>query len=310
MMNFSRRFVSTAGKLGGVRTLTSCVTSSTRKATPHGWSCQTRFMSGSYGSGEYDDILVSTAGTSDNVGLITLNRPQALNALSANLMSELALAVDEFSADPKIGAVVLTGSIKSFAAGADIKEMATKPFIDAYKGDFLASWGHLSGVKKPVLAAVNGYALGGRCELAMMCDIIYAGDRAIFSQREILIGTIPGAGGTQRLTHAVGKSKAMELVLTGGDLSAIEAEKCGLVSKVVPAEDLVEETIKTAEKIANLSIPITMMAKECVNKAYELSLHEGLNYERRLFHQTFASQDQKEGMGAFIQKRKPEWKNE
>lgn len=260
-------------------------------------------------SPEYENIIVSKTGTNDRVGLITLNRPKALNALSAGLMGEMSEALTKFQQDANIGAVVITGSKKSFAAGADIKEMVNKDFVDCYTGDFLNNWTDVAKFKKPVLAAVNGYALGGGCELAMMCDIIYAGDKAIFSQREILIGTIPGAGGTQRLTHAIGKSKAMELVLTGDDINAHDAEKAGLVCRVYPADELVDETVKIADRIASLSLPITMMGKEAVNKAYEMTLQEGLEYERRLFHQTFATHDRREGMSAFAERRKPEWQH-
>eukprot|EP00037_Helgoeca_nana_P000283 m.20982 g.20982 ORF g.20982 m.20982 type:complete len:314 (-) comp10358_c0_seq1:107-1048(-) len=254
-------------------------------------------------------IIAAPAGVDGNVGLITLNRPKALNALCSPLMAELSAQLNEYEADPKIGAIVITGSTKAFAAGADIKEMAPKEFPAAYTDNFLADWTSVSSIKKPVIAAVNGFALGGGCELAMMCDIIYAGDKAMFGQPEILLGTIPGAGGTQRLTHAIGKSKAMELVLTGGKIDAKAAEKAGLVARIYPAEELVDEVVKVADKIAQLSTPIVMMAKEGVNKSFEMSLQEGLNYERLMFHSTFATADRAEGMAAFVEKRTADFKN-
>lgn len=257
----------------------------------------------------YEHILVSKTGTGDSVGLVELNRPKALNALCSPLMGELSQALAEFQNDEGIGAVVITGSTKAFAAGADIKEMADKEFVDCYKGDWLNDWTDVAKFRKPIIAAVNGFALGGGCELAMMCDIIYAGDNAIFGQPEIKLGTIPGAGGTQRLTRSIGKSKAMELVLTGAQLSAEDAEKAGLVCRIYPADELVDEAVKNASKIAGMSTPVAMMAKEAVNKSYEMSLNEGLDYERRLFHQTFATHDQKEGMGAFVDKRKADFQN-
>lgn len=255
----------------------------------------------------YQNLLVSTSG---RVGLITLHRPRALNALSSALMGELQAALDVFEADEGIGAVVLTGSDKAFAAGADIKEMSTKTFTDNYKTNFIASWSGLAAFRKPIIAAVNGVALGGGCEIAMMCDIIYAGDKARFGQPEIKLGTIPGAGGTQRLTKAIGKSKTMELVLTGGMMSATEAEAAGLVARVYPADQLVGEAMKQAAVIASYSLPSVMMAKEAVNKSFELGLAEGLHLERRLFHSTFATHDQKEGMEAFGAKRAPVFKHE
>mmetsp|Transcript_14191 Transcript_14191/g.36633 ORF Transcript_14191/g.36633 Transcript_14191/m.36633 type:complete len:294 (-) Transcript_14191:84-965(-) len=248
-------------------------------------------------------ITAAPAGSNGNVGLITLNRPKALNALCSPLMAQLAEQLDAYEADPTIGAIVITGSEKAFAAGADIKEMAPKSFPATYSEAFLAEWTTVASAKKPVLAAVNGFALGGGCELAMMCDIIYAGDKAMFGQPEILLGTIPGAGGTQRLTHAIGKSKAMEMVLTGGKIDAASAEAAGLVARVYPADELVDEVVAIADKIAKLSTPIVMMAKEGVNKAFELSLKEGLDYERLLFHSTFATHDRAEGMAAFVEKR-------
>ncbi len=255
----------------------------------------------------YENILVETRG---RVGLITLNRPKALNALSDGLVTELGKALDAFEADDGIGCIVLTGSEKAFAAGADIKEMASKTYMDVYLEDFITKkWERVSKSRKPVIAAVAGYALGGGCELAMMCDFIIAGDNAKFGQPEITIGTIPGAGGTQRLTRYVGKSKAMEMVLTGRQIGAEEAERCGLVSRIVPVADLVEEAVKVGNQIAKLSRPVVMMAKEAVNRAYESTLAEGVTFERRLFHSTFATQDQKEGMSAFAEKRQPEFKN-
>ncbi len=253
----------------------------------------------------YENILVEKR---DAVGLITLNRPQALNALCAALIEELAEAVDDFEADEAIGAIVVTGSEKAFAAGADIKEMQDKTYMDVYKGDFITKgWERLSKTRKPTIAAVAGYALGGGCEVAMMCDMIIAADSAKFGQPEITIGTIPGSGGTQRLTRFVGKSKAMDLCLTGRMMDAEEAERAGLVARVVPADKLIEEALAVAGKIASLSGPAVMMAKEAVNRAYETTLSEGILFERRLFHSTFATQDQKEGMAAFAEKRPPKW---
>ena len=255
----------------------------------------------------YENILVETRG---RVGLITLNRPKALNALCVALIDELGEALDAFEADDEVGAIVLTGSEKAFAAGADIKEMAGKTYMDAYLQDFITvGWQRVSTVRKPIIAAVNGYALGGGCEVAMMCDFILAGDTAKFGQPEITIGTIPGAGGTQRLTRFVGKSKAMEMCLTGRQMDAAEAERCGLVSRVVPAADLVDEAVKTADRIAGMSRPVVMMAKEAVDAAYETTLAQGIMFERRLFHSTFATEDQKEGMSAFAEKRQPNFKN-
>jgi len=254
-------------------------------------------------------IIVTKAGPNDSVGLITLNRPKALNALCSPLMGELSVALDEFERDAGVGAIVITGSEKAFAAGADIKEMLPKSFPSIYTEKFLSEWTQVTTTAKPVIAAVNGYALGGGCELAMMCDIIYAGDKAMFGQPEIKLGTIPGAGGTQRLTHAIGKSKAMELTLTGDMLSAVDAERAGLVSKIVPAEELVDAAVACGAKIAKMSKPVVAMAKEAVNKAYELPLNEGLDCERRLFHATFATDDRAEGMAAFAEKRKAEFKD-
>jgi len=255
----------------------------------------------------YEMILVETRGP---VGLITLNRPKALNALCDQLVTEMGQALDAFEADDAIGAIVITGSEKAFAAGADIKEMQGFSYMDVYKQNFItAKWERVAKCRKPVIAAVAGYALGGGCEMAMMCDFILAADNAKFGQPEITIGTIPGAGGTQRLTRFVGKSKAMEMCLTGRQMDAAEAERVGLVSRVVPVAELVEEAVKVATKIAGLSRPIVLMTKECVNTAYETTLAEGVHFERRVFHSTFATEDQKEGMAAFAEKRQPSWKN-
>ncbi len=254
----------------------------------------------------YQFILTETHG---NVALITLNRPKALNALNAGIMHEVCDALAGFDADPEIGCIVITGSEKAFAAGADIKEMQAKSFTQAYGTDFLTRWDEISACRKPVIAAVSGYALGGGCELAMLCDFIIASDTAKFGQPEIKLGVMPGIGGTQRLTRFVGKSKAMEMILTGRMMDADEAERSGLVSRVVPVEGLVDEAIKTAQIIAGYSKPITMMAKETVNRAYETTLSEGVRFERRLFHAMFATDDQKEGMRAFVDKRKPDFKD-
>jgi len=253
----------------------------------------------------YENILVEKR---DAVGLITLNRPQAMNALCTALIDELAEAVDDLEADEAIGAIVVTGSEKAFAAGADIKEMQDKSYMDAYKGDFITKgWERLAKTRKPTVAAVAGYALGGGCEVAMMCDMIIAADSAKFGQPEITIGTIPGSGGTQRLTRFVGKSKAMDLCLTGRMMDAEEAERAGLVARVVSADKLIDEALAVAGKIASLSRPAVMMAKEAVNRAFETTLSEGILFERRLFHSTFATEDQKEGMAAFAEKRPPKW---
>lgn len=254
----------------------------------------------------YENILTETKGA---VGIITLNRPKALNALCKDLMDELSCAVAGFENDATIRVMIITGSEKAFAAGADIKEMAGKGFVDVYAGNFITSnWESVTRARKPVIAAVAGYALGGGCELAMMCDFILAADTAKFSQPEITIGTIPGAGGTQRLTRAVGKAKAMELCLTGRMMDAAEAESAGLVARVVPAADLMAEALKVAEKIAGFSPIAAMMVKEAVNAAQENSLSEGIRFERRLFHSSFATEDQKEGMAAFVEKRPAEFK--
>ncbi|MBM3540694.1 MAG: enoyl-CoA hydratase [Alphaproteobacteria bacterium] len=255
----------------------------------------------------YENILVETRGA---VGLIRLNRPKALNALNAALIRDLGHALDAFEADASIGAVVLTGSDKAFAAGADIKEMQSKSYMDVYLADFITiGWERITTCRKPIIAAVAGYALGGGCEVALMCDFVIAADSAKFGQPEIGIGTMPGAGGTQRLARFVGKSKAMEMCLTGRMMDAAEAERSGLASRVVPAADLVEDAVKTAAKIAAYSRPVTMMIKDSVNRAFETTLGEGVRFERRLFHSTFALEDQKEGMAAFVEKRPPQFKN-
>jgi enoyl-CoA hydratase len=254
----------------------------------------------------YDVILVDTRG---KVGLITLNRPEALNALSARLVAEINAALDEFERDPAIGCIVITGSKKAFAAGADIKEMQDKTYPGAYLEDFIASWDRVAARRKPIIAAVAGFALGGGCELAMMCDFIIAADNAKFGQPEIKLGVMPGSGGTQRLTRLVGKSKAMEMCLTGRMMDANEAERAGLVSRIVPVDHLLDDALATAETIASMSLPATMMAKESVNRAYETSLAEGVRFERRLFHAMFAMADQTEGMRAFVEKRPPRFEN-
>ena len=256
---------------------------------------------------KYENILVETRGA---VGLITLHRPQALNALCHALMDELTHASEGFDSDEKIGCMVLTGSEKAFAAGADIKEMSDKTYADVMAEDFItANWEAAAKARKPIIAAVAGYALGGGCELAMMCDFILAADTAKFGQPEINLGVIPGAGGTQRLTRFVGKSKAMEMCLTGRMMEAEEAERCGLVSRIVAADDLIDEAISVAEKIAEKSLPSVYTAKECVNVAYETGLREGVHYERRVFHALFAFEDKQEGMAAFVEKRPPKFSN-
>ena len=255
----------------------------------------------------YKNIIAELNG---GVGIVTLNRPKAMNALSDALMEELTAALDDFEADADIGCIVITGSEKAFAAGADIKEMQSKSYMDAYLDDFITrNWERVTTCRKPVIAAVAGYALGGGCELAMMCDFIIAADTANFGQPEITLGVLPGAGGSQRLTRLVGKSKAMDMCLTGRIMDAEEAERAGLVSRVVAADDLLEETLKTAAKIAAMSLPAAMMVKEAVSRAEETSLSEGIRFERRLFHSAFATEDQKEGMDAFAAKRDPNWKN-
>jgi enoyl-CoA hydratase len=253
-----------------------------------------------------DNIIVETH---DRVGLIRLNRPEALNALNRALMRELALAVDKFEADSAVGCMVITGSDKAFAAGADIKEMADKQFVDVFFDNFCADWHRVAQARKPVIAAVAGFALGGGCELAMQCDLIIAADNAKFGQPEIKLGIIPGIGGTQRLTHAVGKAKAMDLILTGRMMDATEAERAGLVARIVPLQSLVEEAMKVAATIAGMSLPSLLAAKEAVNCALETSLAEGIRFERRIFHSLFATADQKEGMHAFVEKRAPKFQN-
>jgi enoyl-CoA hydratase len=254
----------------------------------------------------YENIIVETRG---KVGLIRLNRPQALNALNRALVADLSHALDAFEADPNIGCMVITGSDKAFAAGADIKEMAEKSFADAYLGNFAANWDRAATVRKPVIAAVAGFALGGGCELAMQCDIIIAADNAKFGQPEIKLGVIPGIGGTQRFTRAVGKAKAMEIMLTGRMMDVNEAERAGLVARIVPLASLLEEALKTAETIAAMSLPSVLAAKEAVNVAFETSLADGVRFERRVFHSLFATADQKEGMAAFIAKRPAKFEN-
>ncbi|HYT86014.1 MAG TPA: enoyl-CoA hydratase [Burkholderiales bacterium] len=255
----------------------------------------------------YENIIVGTRG---RVGMITLNRPKALNALNDALMNELGEALAKFDADEGIGAIVIAGGDKAFAAGADIGAMKDRGYRDVYMGEFVTrNWERMKSVRKPVIAAVAGYALGGGCELAMMCDIVFAAEGARFGQPEIKLGIIPGAGGTQRLPRAVGKAKAMDLVLTGRMMDAAEAERAGLVSRVVPADKLIEEALAAAAQIAEFSLPSVMMAKESVNRAFESPLAEGMLFERRLFHALFATEDQKEGMAAFVEKRKPNFKH-
>jgi enoyl-CoA hydratase len=255
----------------------------------------------------YQYLIVESKGKNNSVGYIQLNRPKAFNALCDGLMKELSAALKVFDDDEKIGAIVLTGSSKAFAAGADIKEMQNLQYANTYKGKFLEHWTHITEIRKPIIAVVNGYALGGGMELAMMCDIIYAGDKAQFGQPEINIGTIPGAGGTQRIPRFAGKSLAMEMILTGEKISAQEAKDAGLVSKVLPADTVVDQAIKTAEKIAEQAPLSVIMAKEAINTAYETTLREGLHFERRSFHATFATADRKEGMTAFLEKRPPKY---
>ncbi|MBI2752160.1 MAG: enoyl-CoA hydratase [Betaproteobacteria bacterium] len=255
----------------------------------------------------YEFIATEVKG---RVALVTLNRPKQLNALNATLMQELGAALYGFDADDVIGAIVITGSERAFAAGADIGAMKDWNFLEVYKSDYITrDWEHIRNIRKPVIAAVAGYALGGGCELAMMCDIVIAAESARFGQPEINLGTFPGAGGTQRLPRAVGKAKAMDLCLTARMMDAAEAERAGLVSRVVPAEKLLEEAMAVAERIASYSAPVAMMVKEAINRAYETTLAEGVRFERRLFHATFALADQKEGMAAFVEKRKPSFKH-
>ncbi|HEU4475607.1 MAG TPA: enoyl-CoA hydratase [Methyloceanibacter sp.] len=257
-------------------------------------------------NGAYETIIVATKG---KVGLIRLNRPQALNALNAELIGELNRALDAFEADPRVGCIVVTGSEKAFAAGVDIKEMQAKTFVEAYGSDFVAPFDRIGHCRKPVIAAVSGYALGGGCELAMSCDIIIAADNAVFGQPEINLGIMPGAGGTQRLPRSIGKAKAMDLCLTGRRMYASEAESSGLVSRVVPADCLFEEAMNVADNIANLSQHAVMMIKEAINRGFATTLAEGMRFERGQFYSLFATEDQKEGMSAFIEKRKPQFKN-
>ncbi len=254
----------------------------------------------------YSNIMVETKG---KVGLITLNRPNALNALNGALIGEMSQALDAFEADDAIGCIVITGGAKAFAAGADIKEMQTKTYMQAFKEDFIGSWDRVARSRKPVIAAVAGFALGGGCELAMMCDFIIAADTAKFGQPEIKLGVMPGAGGTQRLARFVGKAKAMDLCLTGRMMDAAEAERCGLVSRVVAADKLIEEALKAADTIASMSLTATMMTKESINRSFETTLGEGIRFERRVFHAMFATDDQKEGMAAFVEKRPAKFKN-
>jgi enoyl-CoA hydratase len=255
----------------------------------------------------YQNILVETRG---RVGLVTLNRPKALNALNDALMDELGAALTAFEADAGVGAIVITGNEKAFAAGADISAMKDWGYMDVYKAEYITrNWEKVRQVRKPVIAAVAGYALGGGCELAMACDIVIAADTAKFGQPEIKLGVVPGAGGTQRLPRAVGKVKAMDLILTGRMMDAQEAERAGLVSRVVPAASLLDEALGCAATIAEMSLPAVMAAKECVNQAYESALTPGVLFERRMFHALFGTEDQKEGMNAFVEKRKPAWKH-
>jgi enoyl-CoA hydratase len=255
---------------------------------------------------DYETILLERRG---RVGIITLNRPKALNALNSQLMREVVSVVEELDADSGIGAILITGSERAFAAGADIKEMQPKSYMDVYLDDFFAAWDRLAAARTPLIAAVSGYALGGGCELAMLCDVLIASDTAVFGQPEIKLGVIPGIGGSQRLTRAVGKAKAMEMCLTGRNMKVEEAERAGLVSRIVPVADLLDDAIATATTIAEMSLPVVMMAKEAVNRSFESSLREGVLFERRVFHSTFATEDQKEGMSAFIEKRTPNFQH-
>ncbi|MGB3373400.1 MAG: enoyl-CoA hydratase [Rhodococcus sp. (in: high G+C Gram-positive bacteria)] len=255
---------------------------------------------------EYNTILLERRG---RVGIITLNRPKALNALNSELMREVVAVVEDLDRDEGIGAILITGSEKAFAAGADIKEMQPKSYMDVYLDDFFTAWDRLSAARTPIVAAVAGYALGGGCELAMLCDVLIAADNAVFGQPEIKLGVIPGIGGSQRLTRAVGKAKAMEMCLTGRNMKVEEAERAGLVSRIVPVADLLDDAIATATTIAEMSLPIAMMAKDAVNRSFESSLAEGVRFERRLFHSTFATEDQKEGMAAFVEKRQAKFVN-
>ncbi|MCL6231556.1 enoyl-CoA hydratase [Acinetobacter amyesii] len=255
---------------------------------------------------QFETILLEK---NNGVGLITLNRPQALNALNSTLIQDLNLALDDLDRDPTIGCMVITGSEKAFAAGADIKEMAELSFPNIYLDDFFHLADRIAQRRKPLIAAVSGYALGGGCELALMCDFIYCADNAKFGLPEVTLGVIPGIGGTQRLTLAIGKAKAMEMCLTARQMGAVEAEQSGLVAQVFPKEELVEKTLNAAKKIAEKSVVATMMIKESINRAFEVSLQEGLRFERRTFHSIFATQDQKEGMQAFVEKRQANFKD-
>jgi len=255
---------------------------------------------------DYETIETEREGA---VGIVRLNRPDALNALNAKLVEETVDALQAFDADQSVGCMILTGSERAFAAGADIKEMASMSFVDAYTSDFIAAWDRIGTMRKPVIAAVAGFALGGGCEVAMMCDIVIAADTAKFGQPEIKLGVMPGAGGTQRLTRAVGKAKAMDLVLTGRMMDAEEAERSGLVARVVPADRLIDEAKAAAATIAGMSLPAVLAAKESVNRAEETTLSEGVRFERRIFHALFATEDQTEGMAAFAEKRKPAFRN-
>ncbi|MGW7023939.1 enoyl-CoA hydratase [Streptomyces decoyicus] len=252
----------------------------------------------------YGTILVEGKG---RTALVTLHRPKALNALSLEVMTEVVAATEALDRDPEVGCIVLTGSAKAFAAGADIKEMAPQGYLDMYLSDWFTAWDRLGQLRTPTVAAVSGFALGGGCELAMLCDILLAADTAVFGQPEIKLGVIPGIGGSQRLTRAVGKAKAMEMCLTGRTMDAAEAERAGLVSRVIPADDLLDEALAVADTVAGMSLPVAMMAKEAVSRAFETTLTEGVRFERRLFHAVFATADQKEGMSAFVDKRPPDF---
>ncbi|RAJ71253.1 enoyl-CoA hydratase [Streptomyces sp. Amel2xB2] len=254
----------------------------------------------------YETIRAERTG---RTALITLDRPEALNALNLQLMNEVVDAAESFDRDPGTGCIVITGSPRAFAAGADIKEMRPRSYMDMYLGDWFAAWDRLGAVRTPTVAAVSGHALGGGCELAMLCDILLASETAVFGQPEIKLGVIPGIGGSQRLTRAVGKAKAMEMCLTGRTMDAAEAERAGLVSRIVPGEDLTAEALAVAETVAGMSAPVAMMAKEAVGRAFETTLTEGVRFERRLFHAVFATEDQKEGMSAFVEKRAPDFTN-
>ncbi|MGK8520337.1 enoyl-CoA hydratase [Nocardia asteroides] len=258
------------------------------------------------GGPDFETILLERKG---RVGWITLNRPKALNALNAQVLDDVIAALDELERDDEIGAIVITGSERAFAAGADIKEMQPKSYMDMFMDDYFARWDRLAQFRKPTIAAVAGYALGGGCELAMICDILLAADTAKFGQPEIKLGVIPGIGGSQRLTRAIGKAKAMDLVLTGRNMDADEAERAGLVSRIVPAAQLLDTALEVAETIASMSLPVAMIAKEAVNRSFETTLAEGLRFERRVFHSLFAIEDQKEGMSAFVEKRPAKFTN-